>query len=187
MNRGLYAFLLATLLLAACRSDPPDATRAVVLRVTDGDSFVVRLPAGEETAVRAIGIDAPEASENAKLRRQTEGEDERAAVVAMGRAAAEHARTLLPVGAELELGFDPVNAPTGHRDRFGRLLAYVYILEEEEEDPVFFNQRMIADGYAAVMSGFPFDESIRRDLRRAFRDARGAGRGLWKDGRVPFD
>lgn len=161
--------------------------RAEVLRVTDGDSFVVIVPSGDQERVRAIGIDAPEASDNARLRRQTEKDKDRAAVIEMGHAASAHADSLLEKGAAVHLVFDPANAATRHRDRYGRLLAYVYILDASGRRGTFFNERMLSDGYARLMSGFPYDERMRTRFRAAEEDARREARGLWSEPDPPFD
>ena len=155
--------------------------------MTDGDSFVVIGPSGNHERVRAIGIDAPESSDNPRLRRQTEKEEDRAAVIEMGHAASAHAASLLETGSALHLVFDPANTATRHRDRYGRLLAYVYILDASGRRGTFFNERMISDGYARLMSGFPYDERMRTRFRAAEEDARREARGLWSEPEPPFD
>lgn len=177
----------AAAIAATCRGEPPAHLHATVLRIVDGDTFAVTLPSGTEERVRPIGIDAPEASENPRLRRQTDSEEERTAIIEMGTIATAHAEALLPPGASVDLVFDPVNTATQHRDRYGRLLAYVYVLDETGRRTVFFNERMIRDGYAAVMSGFPYDETMRSRFQRAYRTARREQRGLWSRPDAPAE
>ena len=58
------------------------------------------------------------------------------------------------------------------RDRYGRLLAYVYRGE------LFVNAEMVRRGYASVAT-FPPNVRHAERLVRLQRQARAAGRGLW--------
>ena len=60
------------------------------------------------------------------------------------------------------------------RDRYDRLLAYVY----RAEDGLFVNEQMARDGYADVLT-FPPNVAHAADFVDAVRAAREAGRGLW--------
>ena len=60
------------------------------------------------------------------------------------------------------------------RDRYGRLLAYVYL-----EDDTFVNAWLVENGYAMVMTVPPSvkHQNLFLELQRKARDAR---RGLWR-------
>ena len=154
------------LLLAACggTSSPPsraEAGRARVVRVVDGDTIVVRLAAGEargsEEKVRLIGIDTPETA------------DPRATVECFGRDASRRTATLVPPGTTVRLVRD-VEA----RDRYSRLLAYVY----RASDGLFVNLALVAEGYAAVAT-YPPNVAHAEAFAAAARRAQEGGRGLW--------
>ena len=136
-----------------------------VAYVYDGDT--IKLADGEK--VRLIGIDTPESSQNKKLFRDAErsGEDVNR-ILAMGRKAAVHTRGLLD-GRRVRLEFD-----IERRDKYGRLLAYVYRLD----DGLFINQEIISSGYAYPMT-IPPNIRYADEFRKLFREAQEAGRGLW--------
>jgi micrococcal nuclease len=120
------------------------------VRVTDGDTVRVELDSGREERVRYIGIDTPE---------PTQGEcfaDE--ATAANARLVEGRAVRLVP-GEE-------------RRDRYGRLLAYVYAGD------VFVNARLLREGFAEPLVVRPNDRFEARFAVLA-GDARRAGRGLW--------
>lgn len=124
--------------------------------MVDGDTIVVRLGSSEET-VRLLGIDTPESV------------DPRSPVECFGKEAAAHTASLLPPGTEIVLVRD-VEA----RDRYDRLLAYVY----RASDGTFVNLRLVDDGYAALLT-YPPNVAHVDDLTAAAADARSQGRGLW--------
>jgi micrococcal nuclease len=123
----------------------------VVERVVDGDTFV--LADGER--VRLIGVDTPETVKPGT------------APQVYGKEASRYTKRMLE-GKRVRLEFD-----VSERDRYGRLLAYVYL-----EDGTFFNEHLLAEGYARVMTVPPNVKYAERFLA-AERAAREAGRGLW--------
>lgn len=141
---------------AEAGSADADAGAAEVVRVVDGDTIVVRLDGGEER-VRLLGIDTPESV------------DPRSPVECFGKEAAAHTASLLPVGTPVRLVRD-VEA----RDRYDRLLAYVYRVD----DGTFVNLRLVEDGYAAVLT-YPPNVAHADEFVAAASQAREAGRGLW--------
>jgi micrococcal nuclease len=163
MRRALVLLLvsLAALAVAFAPSrgggEPPSAGPVVapVVRVVDGDTIRVRL-GGRSEPVRYIGIDTPESRK-----------PDTPVQCFARRAAAENAR--LVSGRRVRLVFD-----VERRDRFGRLLAYVY----RARDGVFVNAALVRGGYARTLT-------IRPNVRFAARfaalatDSRRAGRGLW--------
>jgi micrococcal nuclease len=138
-----------------------------VSRVVDGDTL--KLSGGER--VRLIGVDTPEVHYSEKLLRDSKrnGRDA-AAIQAMGARASEFTKSLVS-GRKVRLEFD-----VERRDRYGRLLAYVYL-----EDGTFVNARIIEEGYGQVMTIPPNVKYADRFLELQ-RDARQARKGLWGEG-----
>lgn len=128
-----------------------------VVRVVDGDTIVVAIN-GREERLRYIGIDTPESVQP------------NTPVECYGREASEENRRLVE-GKRVELERD-----VSDRDRFDRLLRYVYVVEDGER--IFVNQALVANGFAFA-STFPPDVKYEVQLRTAQRSARDAGRGLW--------
>ncbi|HEX2104417.1 MAG TPA: thermonuclease family protein [Solirubrobacteraceae bacterium] len=131
------------------------AVVAPVVRVVDGDTVRVRLE-GRSQPVRYIGIDTPES------------ERPGAAVQCFARrAAAENAG--LVRGERVRLVFD-----VERRDRFGRLLAYVYRVRDGE----FVNAALVRGGFARTLT-IPPNVRFAERFAALSADARQAGRGLW--------
>jgi len=87
----------------------------------------------------------------------------------IGKAASAYNRRLVagqPV--RLRVGAEP-------RDRYGRLLAYVY----RRRDGLFVNAVLVRDGYATTLT-IPPNDAQAAQLARLERSARRAGRGLWR-------
>jgi micrococcal nuclease len=170
-RRVLPLFLL--IVARAASADPPPPAgplRATVVRVVDGDTVRVRR-AGREEPVRLIGVDTPEAHESDKLDREVRrSRRSRASIVALGRAAAAYTtRRLLGQTVGLELD-------TETHDRYGRLLAYVWL-----DDGTLFNAALLRDGYALPLTIAP---NVRYTtlFRTLAGEAQRAGRGLWARG-----
>ena len=142
-----------------------DYSDILVQRVVDGDTL--KLENGER--VRLIGIDTPELHESDKLRRdsQRSGQEEKM-IKAMGKQAYEFTKNLVE-GKRVRLEFD-----LERTDRYGRLLAYVYL-----KDGTFVNAEIIKQGYASLMTYAPNVKYV--DLfRKLYTEARENQRGLWK-------
>lgn len=139
----------------------------LVKRVVDGDTIL--LANGER--VRLIGIDTPEMHESNKLyrdARRTRRDVE--TIRKLGKQSYLFTKDLLE-GKKVRLEFD-----VERRDRYGRLLAYVFL-----EDGTMANARIIEEGFAQVYT-FPPNVKYTDELLRLERQARQAGRGLWKEG-----
>lgn len=95
-----------------------------VLRVIDGDTFVVDFD-GIEEAVRLIGVDTPESVHPDSSKNTDAG------------FAASMFTTAMLTGRQVGLEFD-----VQQRDQYGRLLAYVYL------DGEMFNKKLLETGYA---------------------------------------
>jgi micrococcal nuclease len=76
----------------------------------------------------------------------------------------------LLAGERVLLVSDPGSAEV---DRYGRRLAYVY----RARDGLFVNLEIVRQGFGHAYTEFPF--SRMEEFRRAEREAREAGRGLW--------
>lgn len=163
------ALLLALVVSAGCTpsSGPADeaplTTRAEVVAHTDGDTAHFALEGGAEEKVRFIGIDTPEVGEHAEP---------------FGEEAAAYTARAIPVGTTVWLETD-----AELRDRYGRLLAYVWLEEpvtgdEAEVREKMLNARLVLDGYASAYTYPPNVKytSILKDLQS---EARENTRGLW--------
>lgn len=124
-----------------------------VTKVTDGDTIHVAFQ-GHDERVRLIGIDTPEVPWYG-------GRGE-----CFGVEAGLFARSRL-AGRSVRLEFD-----TDRRDRYGRLLAYVYV------DGQLFNLALVRLGYARA-DPVPPDIRLAQQFAKAETEARSAGRGLW--------
>ena len=127
-----------------------------MVEVVDGDTVVVQI-ADRTERVRLIGIDTPEATGGFLP------------VECFGDEASAFTRSLLPAGTEVRLTRD-VEA----RDRYDRLLAYVY----RAVDGLFVNLEIAANGYAEALVIEP--NAIHADaFYGAAARARDQGLGLW--------
>ena len=151
------AVLLALLGGAAPVGAQPSAPDVgLVVRVVDGDTIHVRLAARLEK-VRYIGVNAPEVHHPSK--REEPGGTE---AHAMNRQLVEGKRVRLEIDVQA-------------RDRYGRLLAYVWV------GATMVNAELVRLGFAQVMTVPP---NVRHQALfvKLQRDAREAGRGLWRRG-----
>ncbi|HEU4977320.1 MAG TPA: thermonuclease family protein [Solirubrobacteraceae bacterium] len=126
-----------------------------VVRVVDGDTIVVRL-GGRYEKVRYIGMDTPE-SVKPGVPVQCYAK----------RASHENARLVAGRRVRLVVGDEP-------RDRYGRLLAYVY----RASDGRFVNAALVSGGFARTLTIPPNDRFAPR-LAALQHAAQAAGRGLW--------
>jgi micrococcal nuclease len=146
--------LLATASVAAAQSQSAP-TNAQVTRAIDGEAIEVKI--GDRVKiVRYIGISTPE------IQLPTRGAER------YGEAA-KAANARLATGKNVQLVFD-----VQRRDRFGRLLAYVYAGDS------FLNAELVAAGYAEVAT-YPPNVRYRETFMARQREARQARRGLWAD------
>jgi len=149
-------------------SSPLAADFYTVKRVIDGDTLL--LANGER--VRLIGVDTPEVHVSNKLYRDAErSRRDIKTIRRLGRRASAFVRKLVQ-GKRVRLEYDQANAAIGHRDRYRRILAYVYL-----EDGTFLNAEIIRQGYGVAYTRYPFKYAA--EFRRYEREAREKGRGLW--------
>ena len=135
-------------------SAPLAPVTARVERVIDGDTIQVRSE-GKSYTVRLLGVDTPETKHPSK------------AVEYFGREASAFTKAHLE-GKTVRLVKDPAGDT---RDRYGRLLRYVYL------DGDNFNARLIREGYAHAYRRFPF--SRRQEFICLEEQARKRRIGLW--------
>lgn len=134
---------------------PAGLVSGQVVNVVDGDTVDVSL-GGKTERLRLIGLDTPETK------------DPRKPVQCFGREASAHAKALLngrTVGLETDATQDT-------RDRYGRLLAYVWVGAR------LYNLDMIADGYAHEYT-YRVPYKYQTLFKQAQQEASAAGRGLW--------
>ena len=128
---------------------------APVIRVVDGDTIVVGLHGGQER-VRLIGIDTPESVKPGTP------------VQCYAKAASRETHALLD-GRTVRLVPD-VEA----RDRYGRMLAYVY----RRPDGLFVNAELARRGFARQLT-IPPNVRFADRFGALVAQARRAGKGLW--------
>ncbi len=141
--------------VSGARDRPGDG---VVVRVVDGDTVRIRIAGQSDVeAVRLIGIDTPETHGPGGLRE------------CFGEEATRRLEELLPEGSGVRVVRD-----AEPRDRFGRLLAYVY----RRKDDLFVNLTMAEEGFAAPLT-IPPNVAHRDAFVAAAADARRRSVGLW--------
>ena len=126
-----------------------------VVKVVDGDTIHVQVGATREK-VRYIGVDTPETKHPTKE------------VQCYGQKASDFNASLV-AGEQVRLVRD-----VEERDRYGRLLAYVYRLR----DGLFVNAELARLGYALPLT-IPPDVRHADRFAQLARQAREQGRGLW--------
>jgi micrococcal nuclease len=146
----------AALLTSACLSvaASPDLEPATVVSVVDGDTIWVEL-SGQREKIRYIGVDAPETNHPIKGVQEYGSE-------------AKAANRKLVEGRTVRLEFDVPG-----RDRYGRLLTYVYL-----EDGTFVNAWLVEHGFAQIMT-VPPNVKYQDVFLKLRRESREAQRGLW--------
>lgn len=143
----------------------PEVRRAEVIRHIDGDTVHVRLQDGAGEKVRLIGIDTPEVGDRAEP---------------YGEEAATYTAEAIPVGTTVWLETD-----AELRDKYGRVLAYVWLAEPQSGDDAevreqMLNARIVLDGFANAYT-YPPNVKYTDVLKDLQSEARSAGRGLWAE------
>ena len=164
----------------------------VIKRVVDGDTLVLE----DGRKVRMIGIDTPEVHPSKKLYRDSERSGQDISVIReLGLRASAFTKKYLDK-QQVELEYEPSNQVNNHLDKYGRILAYVYVQlktlppeyeeylskkgERKSQTPlrVLFNRLLIQCGYANAYTRFHF--GYLEDFRTCEREARTFETGLWK-------
>jgi micrococcal nuclease len=151
-NVKSYLYLLVILLVLSSVVIAQDFY--LCTRVVDGDTIVVEIE-GKQEKVRLIGVDTPETVHPSKP------------VEYFGKEASVFTRSMVE-RKKVTLDYD-----WQKRDKYGRLLAYVYL-----EDGKFLNAEIIKQGYGFAYTKYPF--KYLEEFRQYEKDARNNSRGLWK-------
>jgi micrococcal nuclease len=136
--------------------------KARVMKVVDGDTVYIKLENGKEEKVRFIGVDTPESTTQ---------------VEPYGKEAAAYTKSkLLNKDVWLELDVQ-------ERDKYGRLLAYIWLsppIKESDEEvrTKMFNAMLLLEGYAQVMT-VPPNVKYAEYFRTYQQEAREKNAGLW--------
>ncbi len=138
---------------------PAGSQPVTLIEVTDGDTIRVDV-GGREEPVRLILIDTPETR------------DPNNAPECFGQEATAYLSWMLSLGGDLYLETD-----VSDRDRFGRLLRYVW-LDFGDGEVYLVNEALVRAGYAAF-STFPPDVKYVDEIREAGQFAREHRYGLW--------
>lgn len=129
---------------------------AKVTRVVDGDTVKVLLN-GREDTVRYIGVDTPESVKPGTP------------VECYAKEASRYNKSRVE-GRGVRLSFDHER-----RDRYGRLLAYIYLPKHGQTS---INEALVSSGYARAYSVEP-NTRLKARLSRLQSTARGKMLGLW--------
>ncbi len=138
----------------------------LVKRVVDGDT--IQLENGER--LRLIGIDTPEMHESNKLYRDSRKSNQDIETIKkLGRMSYEFTKRLIE-GRRVRLEFD-----VEKHDKYGRLLAYVYL-----KDGLFVNAEIVKQGFASLMT-IPPNVKYADLFKALYQQARENNRGLWAE------
>jgi micrococcal nuclease len=131
----------------------PNTITAYVFETVDGDTVKVKINNREET-IRMILVDTPETKHPSKPEQP------------FGKEASEFTRnTLLNKHVDIELGIQ-------ERDKYGRLLAYIYI------DGEMFNKMLVEKGLARV-AVFPHNTKYLDEFKELESKAKQQAIGIW--------
>jgi len=141
---------------------PKDKGEVVyILRVLDGDT-VELLYQGKAEKARLVGVDTPETK------------DPRKPVQCFGPEASQFTTTTLPRGLEARITWNPVG---DKRDKYSRLLVYLWVQLDDDEPLELFNAALVRLGYARVYPFFKFDRL--QEFRNFEAEAVAEKAGLW--------
>lgn len=135
----------------------------ICVRVIDGDTLDINLPDGRHstTRIRLIGVDTPETQHSER------------GPMHFGEQASRFTESKV-----LNRKIHIVLAPQQTRDRYGRLLAYVYF-DNEHGESVMLNEALITEGFGYADRRFehPWKVTFEQKEARAERN----GVGLWAE------
>ncbi|MED1738152.1 thermonuclease family protein [Bacillus swezeyi] len=144
----------STLVASKTSEQDNDRIEAPVIRVIDGDTFVANVD-GQEEKIRLILVDTPESVHPSKPEEPYSKE------------ASDFAKkTLSNQTVQLEMDVEK-------RDKYGRLLAYVYL-----RDGSSFNEELLEKGYARL-AVFPPNIKYKAEYEQAEDKAKKRQLGIW--------
>jgi len=165
MKRYLIVLCLLILIPAALFS----AEKYRLIRVVDGDTIIIDYN-GSHEKIRLIGIDTPEASNNPKTRRDAERSNvDVDSIIEQGKKATAFVEQIL-----LDEEYVLVEFDVQKRDRYKRLLAYIYL-----QDGRMLNEIIVRSGYASLMT-IPPNVKYKDRFLKAYRAARDEKLGFWE-------
>ncbi|WP_049680604.1 thermonuclease family protein [Peribacillus loiseleuriae] len=129
---------------------------ASIVRVVDGDTIKIKLDNSKEETVRLLLVDTPESVHPTKP------------VQPFAIEASDFVKKLLPVGTDVE-----IELGTNERDKYGRLLAYLYTNEK------MVNQLLLEKGYARVAYVFAPNTKYIDEFRDIQEKAQLNEIGIW--------
>jgi micrococcal nuclease len=131
-----------------------------VVRVADGDTIIIGNPKkkNRRQKVRFIGVDTPESVRSLY-------QD----IMPFGKEASHYTKSRLKPGQYIFLVYDK-----GRRDEFGRILAYIYLLNGE-----FFNATLLKKGYAFAEK-YPPNVKFYNYFVKLQNQARFRQKGIWR-------
>ena len=151
-----------------------------LVRVSDGDTIVVNMN-GKNRKLRLIGIDTPEKYDGEKLyRKSREWGISTREIKEMGKRSSNFTENLLR-GKALYLEYDVTKY-----DRYGRMLAYVYFLDENgnwkfgDQQFTQANLEIMKAGWAEPLT-IPPNVRYANKYRKANRFAKQNNLGNWAD------
>lgn len=132
-----------------------------VVKVIDGDTITIKMNGKNET-IRLIGMDTPETN------------DSRTGVQCFGKEATAKLKSVIGERVAIER-----DEREGERDKYDRLLAYIY-----NEEGTLLNKYLIAQGYAYE---YTYDDPYKyqKEFKAAQADAKAKKRGLWAPDACP--
>jgi len=182
----LAVLALAGLLTAAlgaryAKREPLSTDRLYrISKVVDGDT----LELDGRYKVRLIGVDTPEAYPCDKLERDAA----RCAlseqtIMEMGREATFFAQRMCR-GRSARIEFDPANRGQGHRDKYSRYLAFVFLSDPSNpaQAEVLLNRELLRHGYARCTE---FRHGRMEEFRGLEDYSRRVRAGLWARNAIP--
>ena len=176
-HKGVIVSLTLALCLVAGGAQAAEEA-LTVKRVIDGDSLL--LSDGRE--VRLIGVDTPEFRNPHRnfVNARRLGVDPDAYSGYADKAAGYTRQVAL--GRAVRIEHDPANAASGHKDKYGRELAYVYLKTPGGPQPgppeEELNALLVSSGNAVTTTGFTF--AGRDRFLKLQEEARRQKRGFWR-------
>lgn len=142
---------------------------AILQKISDGDTFTLKSQQHSEFKCRVYGIDTPEKFHTAKMDKDADKVGITPETMKKaGEASTQYAQENLKVGKSYKVD-------VLEKDKYGRELCVIYDGDKS------YNESIVSDGYAVVYKGGKYikDDSFKRRLLQAQREAKSNNRGLW--------